>query len=109
MCMEDIRIGRKSWVRASVVAVGAASFATLPSDAKRVAVILQCPTAARTIIVVAGNDLNAGRFAQLTQAQYNPPLTIQMYGQLIVGPITFADSSAAGITVHVYELFLDDV
>lgn len=107
MCIEDIRMGRKTWFRQTQTVVAPVGFVVVPADAKRVGITVERTSGTATVLH-AGSDLNTFRFAIIYHSFPNPMLRVEQWGQLITGAITVLDSAAGGFTVTITELFMDE-
>lgn len=106
MCMEDVRIGRKTMaVETQFAGVGTTFIQVLPASPKRIGIIF-CSASGGTLNYSTNTNLQ-GLGLQL-QAQIVPvTLNIRDHGALCkMG--WWVKSSTAGQNVTVYEIYLED-
>lgn len=112
MCMEDIRIARKTWVRQSTINVGADNIYHVASDAKRVGIFASNINGGIPLVFMAGNvgpNQLTGGFAFIsTLSVFGHMLRIEEYGQLITGDISIYDTNLAGNPLTLTELILTE-
>ena len=108
MCMADITIGRKSWVRTSRKGDGD----TILADPKRVCVIIAINGVAATPGVFSISALSSGvmvPIASISKSCTTAVARIEDYGQSIIQQLVVQDFDGTGETIGVTEVFMNDV
>lgn len=99
MCMEDIRIGRKTGSTQITVTVSNPSSVILPADAKRTAIVIS-PPAAGTMFVAFGRDASTTSGIRVEPVTSPLILDLQHHGNLVTGPLHgFCGAGAESISI----------
>lgn len=108
MCMADITIGRKSWFRTNQI-TGSGS---IVGDTKRVALIFSLPTVTATpcsYSIRLGTASSAITLVTVNNAMPTFVMRVEDYGQIVFQPMFASEIEAAGFTLTVTEVLLNDV
>lgn len=107
MCIEDIRMGRRSYYRQTPVVLTASAVAEFPPARNRVGIAFGAGTSAIQVtpgvtaeVAVAGGFVGGG-----TASPYI--FRVEEWGQSVAGPWIIVDGGF-GSTVNVVEIFLED-
>lgn len=106
MCIEDIRLGRRTGTAVRAVPVGASSVVLCQANTKRVSITLFALAAQRYTFTDQGDAvLDSG--PTINTGTGPVTLTVQSHGQLVTRELR-AIASAAAQTVGVIEAYLQD-
>lgn len=114
MCKEGIRIGRRMTKRSQSVALAfAVESQLLPANPNRLGIIIAIDPAQfgsfaeKAIVYTDKGDLTT-TFGVHGYGNYATNYGIELYGQIVTGPVYAITAAAGGGTVWVTELFLTE-
>lgn len=105
MCMEDIRIGRKTECKERTVSLTTSQAEFVPHNPLRVHLVIAEPVT-NVVILHYGNPGSAAQGMRLSPGLMPHHFDIQEEGALVAGPI-FANSLVAGQDLTFWETLLD--
>lgn len=106
MCMEDIRIGRRTIHTPRNFALGVASGVIAAYDEKRIQLLIYPPSSG-TLTIFPANSVIVNKGITLTSTSHPMIMTVDTHGDL-VKKMWAAIHSAGGVTCFVSEGFLDE-
>src|SRR5687767_13336417 len=106
MCMEDIRIGRRTSSTENLIAALAAAYQIADANNERITLIIHPPVSG-TLMVSVRSDVSLTAGIPLTVGSHPLIFTIQTHGSLVMRPF-FAIHSAGGIFTAVDEVLLGE-
>lgn len=110
MCMEDIRIARKTFIRQTLMRFGSSVFHYVPPDIKRLAILPITDVDGNVYNVYLGHAIALGDPTIINVYHavlfHAPPMTIEQYGAAIVSELTILDVSGVGNEFMLHEVVL---
>lgn len=100
MCMEDIRIGRKSQVRCKNQSATVAGVLAAGYDSNRVSITFSANSTGNQVFIQYGEDASAPLIFNLQAGSNTLHLNIHDHGNLVFGPFFMSGSASTlvGIT-----------